>query len=202
MLFRSRRCTWKRNGVTRIVWRCVSRLDYGTRYCHHSPTLEEGSLQRAILAAVNKGMSQKDSLIHEISNAMEQEVIPFPGEGISLAGIEIRLGEIDQQVGKLVALAASENDMQKYQEQLKGLLDEVTALKEKRTFIQEQREKNAGAFLRIENAVTALEQAPVEIAEWEESTIRQLVDMVKVVSKEKIIVCLRGGVQIEQEISE
>ena len=107
-----------------------------------------------------------------------------------------------QQVGKLVALAASENDMQKYQEQLKGLLDEVTALKEKRTFIQEQREKNAGAFLRIENAVTALEQAPVEIAEWEESTIRQLVDMVKVVSKEKIIVCLRGGVQIEQEISE
>ncbi|MCI8652079.1 MAG: recombinase family protein [Angelakisella sp.] len=199
---RYRRCTWKRNGVTRIVWRCVSRLDYGTRYCHHSPTLEEGSLQRAILAAVNKGMSQKDSLIHEISNAMEQEVIPFPGEGISLAGIEIRLGEIDQQVGKLVALAASENDMQKYQEQLKGLLDEVTALKEKRTFIQEQREKNAGAFLRIENAVTALEQAPVEIAEWEESTIRQLVDMVKVVSKEKIIVCLRGGVQIEQEISE
>ena len=42
----------------------------------------------------------------------------------------------------------------------------------------------------------------MEIAEWEESTIRQLVDMVKVVSKEKIIVCLRGGVQIEQEISE
>ena len=24
-----RRCTWKRNGKTRIVWRCVSRLDYG-----------------------------------------------------------------------------------------------------------------------------------------------------------------------------
>ena len=156
---RYRRCTWKRNGVTRIVWRCVSRLDYGTRYCHHSPTLEEGSLQRAILAAVNKGMSQKDSLIHEISNAMEQEVIPFPGEGISLAGIEIRLGEIDQQVGKLVALAASENDMQKYQEQLKGLLDEVTALKEKRTFIQEQREKNAGAFLRIENAQISVMQS-------------------------------------------
>ena len=31
-----RRCTWKRNGKTRIIWRCVSRLDYG-----HQPLVYE-----------------------------------------------------------------------------------------------------------------------------------------------------------------
>ena len=30
-----RRCTWSKQGRKRIVWRCVSRLDYGTKYCHN-----------------------------------------------------------------------------------------------------------------------------------------------------------------------
>ena len=31
-----KRCTWARNGKKRIVWRCVSRLEFGTKYCHNS----------------------------------------------------------------------------------------------------------------------------------------------------------------------
>ena len=47
-----RRCTWAKRGKKRVVWRCVSRLDYGTRYCHNSPTLDEEILQRSILTAI------------------------------------------------------------------------------------------------------------------------------------------------------
>lgn len=36
-----KRCTWARNGKKRIVWRCVSRLEFGTKYCRNSPTLDE-----------------------------------------------------------------------------------------------------------------------------------------------------------------
>ena len=42
-----RRCTWTRNGEKRVVWRCVSRLDYGKKYCHNSPTLDEAPLQQS-----------------------------------------------------------------------------------------------------------------------------------------------------------
>jgi len=34
-----RRCTWNIRGKRKIVWRCVSRLDYGKKYCHDSPTM-------------------------------------------------------------------------------------------------------------------------------------------------------------------
>ena len=33
-----RRCTWTVGGKKKIVWRCISRLDFGKKYCHHSPT--------------------------------------------------------------------------------------------------------------------------------------------------------------------
>ncbi|MDE7243401.1 MAG: recombinase family protein, partial [Oscillospiraceae bacterium] len=49
-----KRCTWARNGKKRIVWRCVSRLEFGKKYCHDSPTVDEEKLHRAILAALNE----------------------------------------------------------------------------------------------------------------------------------------------------
>ena len=81
--------------------------------------------------------------------------------------------------------------------------DEITnafirLLKEKRALIEEQRQSNAQAVRRIEDAAAAMAQASTHISEWDEALIRQLVDTVKVNSAEKITVFLRGGVQVEQ----
>ena len=119
---------------------------------------------------------------------------------MSLADIEKRLEEIDQEVGQLIAKAANEGKTTTCRERLRDLLEETTTLKGKRAFLQEQREKDSAAARRIDAVVTAMEQLPVELTQWEESTIRQLVDTVKVLSKDKILVCLRCGAEIEQEI--
>ena len=196
-----RRCTWSRNGKKRVVWRCVSRLDYGTKYCHNSPSLDETLLHQAILAAINSAMSDKLSLIQEITGAMELELAPIPGESLSLADIDRRLSELNDKTRELVAEAAHAEDASAFTARLKAVMDEVTALKAKRTLIQEQRQGNAQAMQRIQDAASALETAPAEITEWDEALIRQLVDTVKVVSADKLIVFLRGGGQIEQTIS-
>ena len=39
-----------------------------------------------------------------------------------------------------------------------------------------------------------------EISEWDEELIRQAVETVKVLSDHEILVCLRGGVEIRQEV--
>lgn len=131
---------------------------------------------------------------------MEKEIAPVLGEAMSLADIEKRLGEIDQEVGTLIAQAAKEGEATTCQNRLKDLLEETTTLKERRTFLQEQREKDSATARRMKAVVEAMEETLAELTEWEESTIRQLVDTVKILSKDRILVCLRCGVQIEQEI--
>lgn len=54
-----RRCVWSKRGKKRAVWRCMSRLDYGTKYCHNSPTLDDDPLQKAILTAINSVMEDR-----------------------------------------------------------------------------------------------------------------------------------------------
>ena len=195
-----RRCTWAKRGRKQVVWRCVSRLDYGTKYCHDSPTLDEEPLQRAILAAINSAMSQKGALIRQITSAMELELAPIPGESMSLADIDRRLEELSSQTRSLVAKAAQAEDASDYTAPLKAIMDEAAALKERRAIIEEQRKNNSQAVRRIEDAADALEQASADITQWDEPLIRQLVDTVKVVSADKIIVYLRGGIEIEQNM--
>ena len=195
-----RRCTWSKQGRKRIVWRCVSRLDYGTKYCHNSPTLDEEPLQKAILAAINSVMSQKSRLIRQITSAMEMELAPVPGESMSLADIERRLGELNDQTRELVAESARAEDATACTAQLRAVMNEAAVLKEKRALIEEQRQSNAQAVRRIEDAAAAMAQASTHISEWDEALIRQLVDTVKVNSAEKITVFLRGGVQVEQDM--
>ncbi|MBM6897532.1 recombinase family protein [Pseudoflavonifractor capillosus] len=195
-----RRCTWSRQGKKRVVWRCVSRLDYGTKYCHHSPTLDEEPLQQAILAAINSVMSQKTSLIRQITSAIELELAPVPGQSMSLADIEQRLTELSGQTRELVAKAATAQNSAPYTSQLSAIMNEAAALKEKRAYLEKQRQDNAQIVQRIENAAATMEQTSANISEWDEALIRQLVDTVKVQSAEKITVFLRGGVQIEQSM--
>lgn len=180
-----RRCTWAKHGKKRVVWRCVSRLDYGTKYCHNSPTLDEEPLQRSILAAINAAMSQKSSLIRKITGAMELELAPIPGEYMSLSDIERRLEELNSQTRELVAKAARSGDTETYTSQLRSIMNEAAALKEKRISIEEQRKDNSEAVQRIEDAAAIIEQTSADITEWDESLIRQLVDTVKVISAEK-----------------
>lgn len=196
-----RRCTWSKRGKKKVVWRCVSRLDYGTKYCHKSPTLEEGSLQRTILAAISSVMSQKETIISRITGAMEQTLAPIPGETMNLSEIEQRLAEIDEEVRRVVAQTA-EQGLSICADYMKALTDECAELKKQRSRIQEQRTNNSALMKRVDDVASTLRQTSPTITEWDESLIRQLVDTVKVVSAEKIIVYLQGGTQVEQNMVE
>lgn len=55
---------------------------------------------------------------------------------------------------------------------------------------------------RLNKTVSILENASPKLQQWDEAVIRQLVDTVKVISAERIVVYLRGGAEIEQEIEE
>lgn len=172
---------------------------YGKKYCHSSPTLDEAPLQRAIIAALNTVLPDLDGRIRQITEALEAEVIPFPGSGMSLGDIDRRLVELEAQFQRLLEKAV--DDPIAYGDQFKEILDEQTALKELRAAILAESKEHAEAGRRIKDAAGMLENAVPHIAEWDESAIRQLVAQVKVLSKNEISVTLKSGIEIRQSIS-
>ena len=196
-----RRCVWTKRGEKFAVWRCASRVDYATRYCHSSPTLREDALQAAVLAALNAAMSQREVLVDRIESAMRTELASLPGEHLSAADIDRQLGELNQEFQTLFK-QTSGTDYLSHAEDFKRISDEMSALKEKRTLLLERQNSDSAVNRRIRDAVNILNSGSPEITEWNESVVRQLVDTVKVLSADRIRVYLRGGMEIEQTLKD
>ncbi len=194
-----RRCTWNRNNQKKVVWRCVSRLDYGTKYCKESPSMEEQYLQQAIMAAINSAMSPKEELVQQITDALIHEVITVPDSSFTLGEIKRRLEELEAEFGELLDRAQDGNP-EEYMHRFQAIKDEMTSLKEQREKISDQLRKNLQAQEHIRKARMALDQANHHMTEWREETIRQLVHTVKVISADRIRVYLYDGAEIDQEI--
>ena len=196
-----RRCVWTQHGMKRPVWRCVSRLDYGKKFCTHSPTLDEDPLQQAILAAVNAAMAGHDALSRQLTAAMERELAPVPGESMSLADIDRALEELSGQFNSLLA-EASATLGEDYTEQFRELSESTARLKEQKAQLEGVYQEQSQIQKRLRAVSAAMEHMTAELTEWDEEIIHQLLEKVTVLSREKIRVTFRDGREIEQYVAQ
>ena len=198
---RYQRCTWRnRDGSKRIVWRCVSRVDYGNTYCHDSPTLDEEPLHRAILAAINSTVKGKDSIIYNLKSAMEKELAPVAGQQLSLSEIDSQLEQLSTEFSKALAEASESGDQAAYSDRFREIMQKQTALKAQRDEIQRMLAESGTAAAHIEQCRQAAETTPATITEWDEALIRQVVESVTVETCNEVIVALKSGASIHQEL--
>lgn len=198
---RYQRCTWRnRDGSKRIAWRCVSRVDYGNKYCHNSPTLDEEPLHRAILAAINSAVKDKDNIVYNLKAAMEKELAPAAGQQLSLSEIDNRLEQLNTEFSKVLAEASESGDQAAYSDRFREIMQKQTALKAQRDEIQWLLAESGKAAAHIEQCRQAAESTPAAITEWDEVLIRQVVESVTVEADSEIVVALKSGASIHQKL--
>ena len=195
-----RRCTWTSLGRKYPVWRCTSRLNYGAKYCHDSPTIKEEPLQAAILAAINSAMSNKPVLLDRIKNAVSLELLPVQGQTVSLADIERRLVELDEQFQRLLAEAIDAEDKEACNAKFAEILTEQTALKKQKEEILQSSADTDRVCTRMKQAEQAIENTAQTITEWNENAVRQIVECVTVLSADEVLVQIKGGAEIKQRL--
>ena len=181
-------------------WRCISRLEYGKKYCHESPTLREIPLQSAILAAINSAMSDKAALVDRIKNVVSLELLPVQGQTMSLADIERQLTQLDEQFQQLLAEAIDADDKEACNAQFTEILTEQTALKKQKETILQSSTDADHVCTRMKQAEQAIENTAQTITEWNENAVRQIVERVTVLSADEVLVRIKGGAEIKQRL--
>lgn len=195
-----RRCVWKRNGTEKIVWRCVNRLDYGTRFCHDSPSIEEGALQSAILAALNSIMSSKQTLAGYITDAMETELVQHPDSQQSMGEINDRIEELEKEFSILFDETSECDCPVETADRFQAITQELAELKKQRKVMERQQAQERKSYDQVKVAQELMMEMNPSITEWNEVSIRQLVHTVKVISAELIEVYLNDGKVIRQSV--
>lgn len=188
-----RRCTWSRDGKKKIVWRCVSRLDYGKKYCKNSPSVEESRLHNAIAAAITKKANSEEINIGGIMDHIECFGSQRDTDGIIQR--QRRIAEIEKVIDDLARLNSDEAQSGELDYKFSELYAELYSVKDELEEMQNGASALDGDMLNeMREVVTGLKNHPVE---YDDKVVRQLIDCIKVMSADTIKICFKDGTVTE-----
>lgn len=188
-----RRCTWSRDGKKKIVWRCISRLDYGKKYCKNSPSVEESRLHNAIAAAITKKANSEEINIGGIMNHIESFGSRRDSDGIIQR--QRRIAEIEKVIDDLARLNSDEAQSGELDYKFSELYAELYSVKDELEEMQSGASALGGDMLNeMREVVTGLKNHPVE---YDDKVVRQLIDCIKVMSADMIKICFKDGTVTE-----
>ena len=196
-----RRCSWNIRGKKRKVWRCLNRLENGTKYCKESPTLDEPMLQRTILQAVNDfydcGDALSDILLHSTESVLQGQ------SDDEMQAIKRRLSEIDKARTEFISLIASGTlGEDALDAEFRNLYEEEQQLNERLTALQSKSQADSTAQHQLEAAAQEIRQADFQLTDYDNILVRRLIECIRVQDKEHVRIIFKGGTEITADLRE
>ncbi len=196
-----RRCTWTVKGAKKYVWRCINRLDFGKKYCHESPTIEESILQDAIMRAIMNTAQMESDVLKTLKLHIGMAIKSEQSEDESLA-IQIRIAEIDAEFEEMLKAISSEAIESFDEKKAEVLLKEKSDLQERLSQIAETEQQRENTESRLDDIYTILDGLKNRPMQYDDKIVRQIIECVVVESKDEIKVIFIGGLEVTEQLIE
>ena len=178
-----KRVTWNIHGRKQIVWRCVNRIEYGTKFCGSSPSVPEEKLHRAILKAVqdlaanftDEVAAQINGILHSIQT----------GESIK-PNLQEQLEQIQQEFDRLLEMSLDfDEDTPFLDNRLKKLNNKIKSLKK-------AIEESAARQEKARQPEMLLSAKDLQILEYDDALTARIIEKITVRSRNEIEIRFTG----------
>lgn len=186
--------------VVSIVWRCASRLDFGKKYCHDSPTIEESVLHEAIMRAILRTAQMNTDALNTLKLHIGMALTAEQSEDESIA-IQIRIAEIDAEFNAMLKNISSDSVDSFDESRAKALMNEKSDLQQKLLQISDTKQKRENAQSRLDDIYTILDGLKNHPMEYDDRIVRQIIECIVVESKEQIRIIFAGGTETTEPLT-
>lgn len=193
-----RRCTWSKNGKKKIVWRCISRLDYGKKYCKDSPSIEESILHNAIAEAITQKAHMENTDVDRICRHIE--MYQCSQDTSSILAKQERLKTVQEHINKLTDMDSEAAQNGDFDAQFESLYAEMYAIKDELEKIEKSKSKIETATDCTEEMTEVMKCLKNHPVEYNDLVVRQLIECIKVISKETLHIYFKDGIKIEAKM--
>ena len=192
---RYKRVTWNIRGKRRIVWRCISRLDYGKKYCTDSITVDEQALHRAIVRALNRFNIEDESTM--LMKSTIGEAIGLNGGSDEIDLLERRIDALNKRMLDLVTLSVQEgDDAETYEDEFKNISTQIDQLSKRISAIRESEDGELQA--RFSQIQEIIDKRKANKDVYDDSIVRQMVECIKVYHDGRLQLILGGGYELKE----
>ena len=195
-----RRTTWAKPQGRIGVWRCISQLEHGKRKCGNSPTIPEKALHAAIMGAISETILRKP-LLDAVTESVKAAACANTGVAEYQAARH-KMAALKKQADKIITDSVrARGDEDFYDEQYRKVMEEHARYQKTVQEFEARDSLDRYTGRQVTDAVTMLANEPLLLSEYNDQAVRQLVDTIRVLAKDRIMVTLKGGVEIEQNIN-
>ena len=174
-------------------------MDYGKKYFHNSPTLEENHLQTAIVNAIQKIAQQDPKLLKNLKTHIENGINYMECEGEDVE-IKLRLATIEKEINELFNTISVDTIESFDEKKAEELLAEKNKLQADLDRLAELHQRDKNKQSRIAEIMDLIDGLKNRTLVYDDRFVRQIIEAVIVESKEKIKIIFIGGYEMEQEI--
>ena len=187
-----KRVTWNIHGRKQIVWRCVNRIEYGTKFCGSSPSIPEEKLHRAILKAVqdlaanftDEVAAQINGILHSIQT----------GESIK-PNLQEQLEQTQQEFDRLLEMSLDfDEDTPFLDNRLKKLNNKIKSLKK-------AIEESAARQEKARQPEMLLSAKDLQILEYDDALTARIIEKITLRSRNEIEIRFIGGYKKTMQLS-
>ena len=196
-----KRVTWARNGKKRIVWRCVSRLEFGTQYCHNSPTLDESKLHSAILASMNEFAAIRQKVCPDVLAMAEEAKQALSQAGAKLLELKKHMETVSREQSDLLDRLLENMGDAELNAKMKALTDEKESLKAQILDARQMEVSLEEQATRHQQMWDSIMECSAGYTEFADEFVRQIIQKITVEDEETIRIHFRDSeMVIEQEL--
>ena len=198
---RYRRVTWTAHGRKKIVWRCISRLDYGTKHCKDSITVEEEALHGAVVRALNRFHTEDESTYLTLMKATIGEAIGINGGSEEIDLLTRRIDTLNKRMLDLVnETVAAGKDVESSEDEFKGISDQIEQLNRRIPAMPESIHNDGSRQARLEEIQSIIAKRSANETQYDDSIVRQMIECIKVHSDGRLTIIFGGGYEIEETL--
>ena len=187
-------------GKTTYYWRCVNRVEHGTKYCKDSAGVEEKMLQESICRCLSK-MLEDSQEVYSLIQSNLAYAVSGNSAALDMHLIETQMKQVKQDADNMMEkMSKTEGSTELYEKALSELFEQLVALRTQYEQARAQSEQSESVNAEVQRILNILQNTEISFTEYDDLTVRRLVECIQVCGKEKIIVTLKGGYQAEEKL--
>lgn len=195
-----RRTSYDTHKNKRIYWRCLNRIEHGTKYCSKSIGVEEYRLHEAICKTLSSALPKREEILSIILSTLNYAVTGN-SETLNVYNIELHIKQLQEQATELIDLASrTEGNLEKYEEEIKKIFSKIKSLRDSLQIAREQSCDSENLSFEVKRIKEIFEKEDLKFHEFDNTIIRRIVECIRVMSDKTIIIILKGGVELKGKI--
>ena len=197
-----RRTMWvEKNGEKKPVWRCVNRIQNGKTYCRRSVSISDTYLTKKTVEAINiiyKSRSRvKDILKCSIASLMGDAEQPMITKNTA------RLEELsDLMRDAIFKNATGEMTPEELEKICYEVKTESEKLRKENEEYEMTRKMKSAESSKLKQIFKAIDEMAEELTEIDNTLVRNIIEKMEVIAKDKLTIWFIGDITYEIEIPE